>query len=52
MVLGSHRRHSVASNRSSTDEQRGDPADDETVVDDDQGNGTKARRLPMVIYIY
>jgi hypothetical protein len=41
MVLGhGHRRHSGGSNRSSTDETRGDAVtqEDETVVDEDQGN--------------
>ncbi|KAF1955121.1 hypothetical protein CC80DRAFT_493445 [Byssothecium circinans] len=41
MVLGhGHRRHSLTSNRSSTDSTRGDAvtADDETVVDAEQGN--------------
>lgn len=41
MVLGhGHRRHSLQSNRSSTDETRGDEVtkEDETVVDADQGN--------------
>ena len=39
MVLGSHRKHSLGSNRSSVDEQRTELTEDETVVDDDQGNG-------------